>query len=90
MAVVQNVHNVEWKLDRSDDNSDYNAHTLNKTSSVAKVRFSSPEDFVRKSGGVRIIEKVSLCKATQCILMKALVCHWFISHRGFYFLALTF
>ncbi|CAH8869203.1 unnamed protein product [Trichobilharzia szidati] len=71
MAVVQNVHNVEWKLGRSDDNSDYNAHTLNKASSVAKVRFSSPEDFVRKSGGVRIIEKILIANngiaAVKCM-----------------------
>ncbi|CAH8626787.1 unnamed protein product [Schistosoma curassoni] len=71
MAVTQDVHKVDWKLGRSDDNSDFSSHTLAKPSSNSKVRFSSPEDFVRKSGGVRIIEKILIANngiaAVKCM-----------------------
>ncbi|CAH8637452.1 unnamed protein product [Heterobilharzia americana] len=70
MAVVQDAHSVEWKLGRSDDNSDYSSHA-HKVCSNFKVRFSSPEDFVRKSGGVRIIEKILIANngiaAVKCM-----------------------
>ncbi|XP_018652089.1 acetyl-CoA carboxylase [Schistosoma mansoni] len=71
MAVTQDVHNVNWQLGRSDDNSEFSSHTLAKPSSNFKVRFSSPEDFVRKSGGVRIIEKILIANngiaAVKCM-----------------------
>ncbi|KAH8862499.1 Acetyl-CoA carboxylase [Schistosoma japonicum] len=71
MAVIQDVHNVEWKLGRSDNNSDFSSHTLPKAPSNFKVQFSSPEDFVRKSGGVRIIEKILIANngiaAVKCM-----------------------
>ncbi|CAH8621561.1 unnamed protein product [Schistosoma guineensis] len=71
MAATQDVHKVDWKLGRSDDNSDFSSHTLAKPSSNSKVRFSSPEDFVRKSGGVRIIEKILIANngiaAVKCM-----------------------